>query len=221
MAQPGNAKAALQRGLRSTRCVPNLGKSKSLNILAIAVSARLLQCNGRWSAPSLLSGRRVACANFSKMPHRIIPWRPRAEGLAPYLASGSSSMPRRRRKGRFTRCGSMTSRCARQRAGCLPLRRSRSLEALRRRVGGAARCRRSRQDAADTACQFDHRRRERAFRSGRREGGARYLASGLICYRAGSPRVSSSARRSTGIRSWNGRATLLARACCSPKASCP
>jgi hypothetical protein len=33
------------------------------------------------SAPSLLSGRRVACANFSKMPHRIIPWRPRAEGL--------------------------------------------------------------------------------------------------------------------------------------------
>ena len=32
------------------------------------------------SAPSLLSGRRVACANFSKMPHRIIPWRPRAEG---------------------------------------------------------------------------------------------------------------------------------------------
>jgi chaperone required for assembly of F1-ATPase len=48
---------------------------------------------------------------------------------------------------------------------------------------------------------------------------ARYLASDLICYRAGSPRGLVE-RQALHIRSWNGRATLLARACCSPKASC-
>jgi hypothetical protein len=46
MAHRANAKAALQR---LARRVPNLGKSKSLNILAIAVRARLLRCSRKTS----------------------------------------------------------------------------------------------------------------------------------------------------------------------------
>ena len=109
----------------------------------------------------------------------------------------------------FTPCGSMTSRCARRRAGCSPRRRWRLAQAL------AAEWEAQR-DMIDPAKMPLTRLAnsiidgvERALRSGRRRR-SRDISHPILFVTAPARRAaSSSVRRSIGIRSSHGRATTL------------
>ena len=131
--------------------------------MRIAAICRCRRVSALWS--------KVSCAICSKMPHRKTPWRPRAAARGRRCASASMSTADRAGGGRRS-CGA-ARRQAGAHAGWPGACRAdaRFGGGARRRMGRAARCDRSRQDAADAACQFDHRWRRRSARSGRRRGG--------------------------------------------------
>ena len=197
-------------------------ESKILNILANFTFRRGCgnAAHGARSCAQVLGyGLRVSCAISSRTPHRTIPWKPRAAAPGPSCASGSMSAP----DGAAT--ATAYARAARRQAGAHASRPAACRAdagvggGARRRVGRAARCHRSGQDAADAACQFDHRWRRRSSRL-RSPPRWRNISAPILFVTAPVRRAgSSSARRATGIRSWLGRATRSARISCSARAS--